>query len=410
MALLFIVAIIVIASSAFASGSEAAIFTVSMSKVRAMAAAGRPGSKALLVSKKNMAQTIGTIVIINNISNIVGSALIGVLAARLFESAALGFFFAAFTLLIIIFAEIIPKTVGEAYAEPIALAVARPVYFMFLVLRPLLRMIEVITYPFHRDGERSPISEEEIKVMAQMGRESGTIEMDESKLIQRVFRLNDITAEDMMTPWALVEAIPGDETLSASREKLLKLRHSRIPVYGESPDVILGVVLLKDLLSALPHDRFAARPTDYVQEPIFVSHDMLADDLLIHFQRKERHLAIVVDENRKLEGVVTLEDVLEELVGEITDEKDVKPDAIKRVSKHEILVDIGTEVSDIDDFFNASIYYDGTIGDYLFEKFGKHMKVGDVFRDDELEYRVISMARTRPERVSVVKRAVKHEA
>lgn len=403
MTLLIIVAIIVVASSAFASSAEAAFFTVSMSKVRAMSAADKPGAKALLAAKNDMGRTIGTIVIINNVSNIVGSSIIGVLAGRLFSSTALGIFFAFFTLAIIIFAEIIPKTAGEAYAEPIALAAARPVRVLRRVFRPLLWMIEVVTHPLHKKGRKRTVSEEEIKVMAQMGHESGTIEMDESKLIQRVFKLNDITAEDMMTPWALVEAISGDETLGAVREKVLRLRHSRIPVYGESPDAILGIVLLKDLLSAVAHDRFAARPTDYVQEPIFVSHDMLADDLLIHFQRKERHLAIVVDENRKLEGVVTLEDVLEELVGEITDEKDVKPDAIKRVSKDEILVDVATKIDDINDFFNTAIYHDGTIGEYLAEKFGERMKVADVFRDDELEYHVVSMARTRPERVSIVK-------
>lgn len=403
MTLLIIISLVVIMSSAFASGAEAALFTISVSKVRAMASAKEPGGKALLAAKNDMTHTISTIVIINNISNIVGSSIIGVVAGRLFGSTALGIFLGFFTLLIILFAEIIPKTIGEEHAEMIALKVARPVMALHEIFRPILWLMEVVIRPFRRKGGKRGVSEEEIKIMAQMGHESGAIEMDESKLIQRVFKLNDITAADMMTPWSLVEAISGDETLGASREKILKLRHSRIPVHGKTPDLIVGVVLLKDLLSAIAHDRFSAHPADYVHEPIFVSHDMLADDLLIHFQKKQIHLAIVVDENRKLEGVVTLEDVLEELVGEITDEKDVMPDAIMRVSKDEILVDAGTEIEDINDFFNISIFHEGIIGEYLSLEFGSKMQVGDAFGKNDIEFRIVSMSRMRPKRISIRK-------
>lgn len=404
MALLIIVSLVVIVASALASGSEAALFSITQSKVRAMAAAGKPGSKALLTIKKDMPKTIATIVIVNNIANIVGSGAVGAIAGSVFNSTAIGIFFALFTFLIIVFSEIIPKTFAESYADRIAIAIARPVHFLKMVFSPVVWVTERIAKPFRGNAKRS-VSEEEIKIMAQMGREEGIIEHDESKMIQRVFKLNDITADDMMTPWQLVEAVAGDKTLGVLREKILALRHSRVPIYGEQQDEILGVVLLKDLLSAIASDRFASTPSEYVQEPLFVQHDMLADDLLILFQRRQRHLGIVVDENRKLKGVVTLEDVLEELVGEITDEKDVHPDAIMRVSKTEIIVDGQTDIAEIDDFFNTSIFHEGSISDYLFEKFGKKMAVGDVFVDKEesLEFRINAMSRTRPKHISITK-------
>lgn len=404
MTLLIVVSFVVIVASALASGSEAALFSVTQSKVRAMAAAEKPGSQALLAIKKDMPKTIATIVIVNNIANIVGSGAVGAIAGNLFNSTVMGIFFAVFTFLIIIFSEIIPKTYAEVHADRIAIMIARPVRFFRTVFSPLVWITEKIAKPF-RGNQKRTVSEEEIKIMAQMGREAGIIEQDESKMIQRVFKLNDITADDMMTPWQLVEAIPGDETLGVLRKRILELRHSRIPVHGDQQDEIIGVVLLKDLLSAVAYDRFASKPAEYVQEPLIVQHDMLADDLLILFQRRQRHLAIVVDENRKLKGVVTLEDVLEELVGEITDEKDVRPDAIMRVTKTEIIVHGKTEVAEIDDFFNTTIFHEGVIRDYIADKFGAKMKAGDVFEDkeEELEFRIISMSRTRPKHISIKK-------
>jgi len=404
MILLIIVALIVIIASALASGAEAALFSVTYSKARAMAAAEMPGSKALLAIKKDMPKTIATIVIVNNIANIVGSALVGAIAADIFRSAALGVFFAVFTFVIIVFSEIIPKTFAEAHANTIAVRIARPVRFLRKVFTPVVWLTEKIAKPFRGDKKRT-VSEEEIKIMAQIGQEAGIIEQDESKMIQRVFKLNDIMADDMMTPWQMVEAISGDETLGVLRERIFELRHSRIPVFGERQDEIIGVVLLKDLLSGVASDRFASKPSEYVQEPMFVSHDTLADDLLILFQRKQSHLAIVVDENRKLEGVITLEDVLEELVGEITDEKDVRPEVIMRVSKTEIIVDGETDIAEIDGFFNTTIFREGAIRDYLTDKFGGKIHAGDTFIDEaeKLEFRIVSMSRTRPKHIGIKK-------
>jgi CBS domain containing-hemolysin-like protein len=405
MTVLILVALAVMALSALASGTEAALFSVPYARARAMLAAKRPGAKALVRIKEDMTRAIGTIVIVNNIANIVGSALVGALAADVFSSAVLGVFFAAFTLAIIVFSELIPKTLGEHHADRIAPFMAPAVTVLMGVFRPVLWVINMMVRPFHAPHAlKSKVSEDEIKMMALLGREAGSIESDESAMIRRVFRLNDITADDMMTPSAHVESIPGDVAIGEQRARILDLRHSRVPVTGDAPDIILGIAMTRDLIAAAARDEFQATPTDFVQEALRVRNDVAADDLLPLFQKQEQHLAIVEDADGRMAGVVTLEDVLEELVGEITDEKDVRPETIKRVSKNEILVDEGTPVARINHFFNVAIPYEGEIGEYVVEKSGRTPKAGDTLDDGALVFVISTVSRTRPKLISVRKR------
>lgn len=405
MTVLIIVALLVMSLSAIASGTEAALFSVPYSRARTMLQAKKPGAKALVKIKEDMTRAIGTIVIINNIANIVGSALVGALAADVFSSAVMGVFFAGFTLAIIIFSELIPKTLGEHHADRVAPFLAPIVVFLIGVFRPVLWIINTMVKPFHvPHAMKTKVSEDEIKMMALLGREAGSIEHDESAMIRRVFRLNDITADDMMTPADRVETIPGDVTIGEQRRRVLDLRHSRVPVTGDAPDQILGIALTRDLIAAAARDEFQATPTDFLQEALHVRSDFAADDLLPLFQQKEQHLAIVEDADGRMVGVVTLEDVLEELVGEITDEKDVRPETIKRISKNEILVDEGTAAAKINHFFNVAIPFEGQIGEYVLERFGRRPKVGESLDEDGLTYVISSMSRTRPKLITVRKR------
>lgn len=405
MTALVAVALVVMALSAIASGTEAALFSVSYPRARTLLAAKKPGARALVRVKEDMTRAIGTIVIVNNIANIVGSALVGALAADVFSSALLGVFFAGFTLAVIVFSELIPKTLAEHYADRIAPFMAPIVLVVMGVFRPVLWLINVLVRPFHApDAIKTKVSEDEIKMMALLGREAGAIEQDESKLIRRAFRLNDITADDMMTPAALVETIPGDVAIGDQRRRILDLRHSRVPVTGDAPHIILGMAMTRDLIAAAARDEFQATPADFIQEALRVRNDVAADDLLPLFQRKEQHLAVVEDAEGRMVGVVTLEDVLEELVGEITDEKDVRPETIKRLSKNEILVDEGTSVAKINHFFNVAIPYDGEIGEFVAEKFGRKTRVGETLDDGPLTFVISSVSRTRPKHVTVRKR------
>lgn len=401
---LLLSSIIVLAVAAFASGSEAALFSVPYSKAKAMAEAKQPGAKALLKIKDNMTYPIGTIVIVNNIATIVGSIVEGTLAHHVFQSLGLSIFVAFFTFCVIILAEIVPKTLGETYAPAVAPLIAPPVLFLTSIFRPVLWLIDQAMRSLRAGHDSKAVSEEEIKIMAQMGRQTGSVEADESQMIRRVFKLNDITADDMMTVAAYLEYVPGDVTLGEQRQRILDLRHSRVPVVGESPEQILGVALTRDLISAIARDEFNATPNDFLQEALRVRNDVAADDLLPLFQGREQHLAVVEDADGRLVGVVTLEDVLEELVGEIADEKDIRPETIKRLSKNEIRVDEGTEIAKINHFFNVAIASESAIGDYVLEKFGRRPRTGESLDDGNLTFVISSMSRTRPKLITIRKR------
>jgi CBS domain containing-hemolysin-like protein len=321
---LIIVILIVLVASGLCSGSEAALFSIPLIKARQLAQDGTRASHALLRIRENMSRPIASIVILNNIANIVGSIIVGALATRLLGAAWLGVVSGALTFLVIIFAEIIPKTLGERYADRIALMVARPVLVLTFLFTPLVWMVEKLTAPLTA-GKPLPVTNEaEIQLMADLGRQEGVIEADESEMIKRVFRLNDVTAGDIMTPRVAMTTLPASASLDAVRERIAASPHSRIVVTASDEDMddVRGVALQRDLLAALVSGHQATSVFDYTREVEFIPESVRADQLLEFFRNRRQHLAVVIDEYGGVSGVVSLEDVVETLTGEIVDETD----------------------------------------------------------------------------------------
>jgi CBS domain containing-hemolysin-like protein len=313
---------VVVAGSALCSGSEAALFSVPIIKVRQMAESNIPAARVLLQIRENMSRPIATIVILNNVFNIVGSIVVGGIAAETLGDAWLGVFSGALTLAVIIGAEIIPKTLGERYAEAIALFIARPVAILTTFMLPLVWTIERLVAPITRGGIRPVTNEAEIELLAQIGQQEGSIEGDEAALIQRVFRLNDLTAGMIMTPRVILTSAYGHQTLAEAKPHIINSPHSRILVVGESIDEVLGIVFKNEFLLALIEGHQDQLLTKLTRPARFVPETVRADQLLTSFQESHEHLAVVVDEFGGVAGVVTLEDVLEVLTGEIVDETD----------------------------------------------------------------------------------------
>jgi len=312
--------LIVILGSAFFSGLEAALFAVSQSKVELLHQQKKRGAASLYAIKEKMSRPITVIVIFNNIFNIVGSIYVGVAAATVFGNDALGIVSAVLTFLIIVFGEIIPKTIGENYSDRIALALAPLLLTLTKILLPIVWLFEQITKGFVQS--KTIVSEEEIQMMSHLGSLEGSIEKDEREMIENVFALNDISAHDVMTPRTMMYALQSDTQLSAIKNDLYDEAFSRIPVYENDTDHIVGVVYRIELLTALAKDQHDKTVADFMHEAVFVDETMRVDHLLPFFQKKRTHLAIVTNEFGGTSGLVTLEDVLEELVGEIVDETD----------------------------------------------------------------------------------------
>ena len=326
MSTLIIAIVVVLLSSAICSGSEAALFSVRLVKVRRLAQSRRPNALALLSIREQMNRPIATIVILNNIANIVGTIVVGFIATNVLGKQWLGVVSGILTFLVILFSEIVPKTLGEQYSDQISLVIARPVAGLTRILTPLIWCIEKITNPLTAGSNSFTTDEAEIKLLAKMGQEAGTIEDDEFQMLRKIFDLNDMTAADLMTPRVVMTYLKGDLTLDEGKEDILNSPHSRIIVIGETPDQVTGVALKTELLAGVIEGKLDQSISHFAYKVHFVLGRKRANQLLSIFQQTRQHLAVVVDEYGGVSGVVTLEDVLEVLTGPLVDETDTVAD------------------------------------------------------------------------------------
>ena len=327
MTLLCTAVFIVLLASAICAGVETALFSIPLLKARQLAESRKPSAVALLEIRESMNRPIAMIVILNNISNIVGSIVVGGIAANVFGASWVGVFSAVFTFMMIIIAEIIPKTLGEKHCEPIARFVAKPVKVLTTLFTPAIYVIEFITKPFTTGNlSETSTNEREIRYLAKVGVKEGVIESHEYSMLNGVFQLNDRTARELMTPRIALTTIEGDSTLSKAKHHIIQSEHSRMIVIGETIDIILGVALRSDLLTAMVGGDYESKVENYKRKVLEVSQDALADEILPQFQKNRQHLAIVRDEFGSVAGVITLEDIIEELTGEIVDETDRRKD------------------------------------------------------------------------------------
>ena len=334
MTTLVLLVLALVLASGLTSMSEAALFSVPISKVYLARNENRSGGGRLAAIKENMQRPISALVILNNLINILGSVMIGYKAAEVLGDAYKGAFAGSLTFLIIVFSEIIPKTVGERYSLGISLGAAIPLTLITWILWPAILVIEQIARPFSGKASKDVTSEEEIRMMADMGNKAGLISGDESRLISNAFRLNDVTAREIMSHRLDLASLENDTPLEEINPSELDMTHSRFVVTRAGDlDDIAGIIYLRDLLLALAGDRTGLKVGD-LKKPAHMVHDSTPAHQLLHqFQVKRQHLFVVLDEYGGTSGVVSLEDVLEELVGEIIDETDPDEEESRNVQR-----------------------------------------------------------------------------
>ena len=299
--------------------TEAAVLSVSHAEVEVMVHAGRSGAQALRRIKNDITRAVVVLVVLTNTINVLGPVLVGARAVEVYGSTAIGVVTAVMTLGTIIFSEIIPKSLGTHYAPRISLIVGRPVLWLIIVLYPVVRIFEALTNLMKR-GERRVGTEDQVRSLVRLGHSAGYIETDESQLVHRVFQLNDRKAEEIMTPVDRMVSIPSGTTISGAAGTVRDQPYSRYPVV-DSAGRVLGIVISHDLLRALTEPGAPESVDAIMRPPLVVRPGIAADKLLELFQQRKFHLAIV-ERDEKPVGLVTLEDALEELVGEIADEKE----------------------------------------------------------------------------------------
>lgn len=321
----------VLVLSAYFSGAEAVLVSITHAEEETLLRSNAPGARQLAHLRKHLNHTIVAIVIGNNIVNIGGSMLVGHWVAAYYGDAVLAVISALLTAAVILFAEILPKSIGIHYAPNLATVVALSLAPLVFVLHPLLLLIDVFMRALKR-GERRIGTEEQILSLVSIGRRAGYIEGDEDSLIRRVFILNDRTAADVMTPLADVVSVQADRTIRQSADTVFRHTYSRYPVFGDTPDDVRGIVRSHDILEALTDGRDKDGISSIMRVPLVVDVALPCDELLVLFRDRSMHLAIVRDGLKTL-GLVTLEDVLEELVGEIEDEADADKRTMARTRR-----------------------------------------------------------------------------
>lgn len=329
--------------SAFFSGVETAL--ISIDRVKLMRLVRKKNKNALVVQKlkEKPHKLLTTILIGNNLVNIGASALATVVMLDIFpENYAIGLATGLMTLLILVFGEITPKSLALKYSEQISLIVARPIHWLSIILSPLVWILERITgiiiNAFGGGGKESLLTEDEVVSVVTVGAEEGAIREQEKEMIHRIFRLNDIIAEEIMTPRTEIKAIEANTKLGKLKDFLIKDPHSRFPVYKDVLDSIVGFVHVKDILINLAKGKKSIKVEKIANPVLFVPPTKKIDKLLDEFQAKKTHIAMIVDEYGGILGLVTIEDVLEEIVGEIVDESEVEA-RIEEVKPNELVID-----------------------------------------------------------------------
>ncbi len=311
----------VIVFSGIFSGTEAAILSVTPAEVETMVQKQRPFSRLIQYVTEHINRSVTAVLIMNNIVNIAGSIFVGQKTVEVYGSTMLGIITTAFTFGIIIFSEIIPKSIATRYARTVSRIVAPCVVVLTIIFLPIIWPIEKMIHFFFK-GERQIGTEAQIRSLVRIGRRSGHIEQDEGQLIHRVFNLNDVSASQIMRPREDIVALPVTMSVEEASKKIIADPHSRFPVFGEDLDDIYGIVLETEVLAGSTKGEDDATLEYYARPAVFVDEATSADDLLIHFRNERSHMAIVQRKGKETVGLVTLEDVLEELVGEIEDERD----------------------------------------------------------------------------------------
>ncbi len=396
-----VIALLILVNAVFVA-AEIALVTVRRSRIRQLSDEGDPRAHRVARMTERPGRLLATIQLGITFVGFLAAAFAGASTARhvadglraispLSASAdilALLIVTLVVSLVTIVFGELVPKTLALAHAERYALALARPVEVLGILLSPLVWLLTTITHGITRllgvrDVPDDAITSEELRILVERGGEQGTIEAEEEQMIGGVLELGERRVHEVMVARVDIVALPVEASLDEIVQTIVAGGHSRIPVYDGSIDNVVGLLYAKDLLPFLVGDDRPPSIRGLVRTPLFVPESMLVDDLLHSLQRGRVHIAIVLDEHGGTAGLVSIEDLIEEIVGEIQDEYDEEePLMIVPLGEDEARVDGRADVDDLLEHFDATLEGDDqeefdTVGGLVYHYVGGVPKVGD---------------------------------
>lgn len=407
--------VLVLLSSLF-SGAETALTSMNIIKVRQLKKKG-VNQAAVLERIINQSQKIlATILIGNNIVNIAATAIATELALKLFDGENVVLFVTiVMTITILVFGEITPKTYASHNPEKVAIKLGRPVEVLSAILYPILKIINFITGFFIKilggdiNTDRVLTSEEEIKTLVDVGEEAGILQKGEREMINSIFEIGDIEASEVMVPRIDMIFIEEDATLQDALNVVLDFGYSRIPVIKDTIDNVIGILYAKDLLQHTRNEVELQKEFDIkklMRLAYYVPESKKASELLKEMQKEKVHICIVLDEYGGTLGLVTIEDILEEIVGDILDEYDDEIELIEHLGDKGLVVNAKASIEKINKVLMINLQEDEyeSIGGFVFNILGRIPVTDDVIEFDDVIIKVLSMHNRRIKQLEILKK------
>ena len=388
---------ILIALSGFFSSSETALTSVNQIRLRQQATEGDKKSMTVLKLLEKPQDVISSILIGNNIVNIASSAVATVFFTQLFGASGPVVATVVMTVLVLIFGEVLPKTAAQQQPEMISRKVAKPISKVTTLFKPAVVLLTALSglvtkWLFSHVDDAPTITEEEFKALVEVGEEEGVLQREERAYIDNVLDFSSATASDMMKPRTSVVALDVEATEEEIFELLKDNRYSRIPVYEDSIDHIIGILYMKDVVRLLAQGE-TIRLKEILRDPYFIGESAVADRIFRELKARNLSIAVVVDEYAGTSGIITMEDILEELVGNIDDEYDLENIAVIFLERGVYLVDPELRIDEINDYFHMNLESEksDSIGGFVIELLDRIPKQGDVVRYGDILFTVNEM-------------------
>ena len=351
---------ILLGLSAFFSSSETALTTVNKIRIRTLADNGNKQALWVMRLLENRSKMLSAILIGNNVVNLSASSMLTVLVTEIFGNKAAGAATGILTLLILIFGEITPKTIATLEAEKNALRFAHTIYVIMTFLTPVIFLVERMSggvlklIRVNTEGSGEELTEDELRTIVEVGHEKGVIETGEKEIINNVFDLGDAVARDIMVPRIDMVFISIDAGYHELMDVFCRERYTRLPVYQDNTDNVVGIINIKDVLLAGGHEQFSIR--EPLRQPIYTFEAKKVSELMVEMRKTSNNIVIVLDEYGATAGLITLEDILEEIVGDIRDEYDEdEEEDFVALGNGEYLVEGSMKLDDLNDLLHLNL-------------------------------------------------------
>lgn len=402
--------IILLIGSGFFSASETALMSLSKIKMRHMEEDGVKGAKLVSTLIEDSNRLLTSILIGNNIVNIAATSITTSLFTAMLGAQGVAIATGLMTVLVLIFGEITPKTISANNPEKASLVVAKPIKFFVTILTPIVWIFNIITKVIFKlfgvddKGVKPFITEEELKTMVNVSHEEGLLEMEEREIINNVFEFGDMQAKEAMVQRLDIVAIDMEDSYEEIIDLFKTEKLSRMPVYEETIDDIIGILNIKDIIFLSDEEIENFDIKKYMREAFFTYEFKKITQLLEEMKKDKSQMAIVVDEYGGPAGLITIEDLVEVIVGDIEDEYDEEEDEIQVISPNEFLVDGSTKISDVNEILNIELESEefDSIGGYIIGYIRHIPEENEIIEMDNIKFNIESVDKNRIKKIRIM--------